>query len=269
MEREYLVYVPHDSAGAKRPLLLALHGRLETGEVMMKGSGFNEIAGGRGWVVAYPYGYRRSWADGRDAVPADKKGVDDVRFLSSLIDSLILRHNVDPERVFVCGYSNGAIMANRLSVEITEKLAGMASVEGDATWADLSRFPLKKHLPVLFINGTADPIVKYEGGKGGLLGNYSFPAVEQVLDVWKRFNGCGDSAAVRKYDERHDGTVSILFRYPCADAPVEQILTIGAGHIWPEYKVNYPQVLLGKATTEINASEEIIRFFAEVMEKEK
>ena len=266
LNREYLLYVPEKYRETEGlPLLLVLHGRLETGDTVMRGTAFNQIADQKGFAVAYPYGIKKSWADGRGAVPADKKGVDDVRFISTLIDSLIAQYNIDSGKVFVCGYSNGAIMANRLSVEITEQLAGMASVEGDASWADLKHFPLPKHLPVMFINGTADRLVKYEGGTGGLLGNYSFPSVEQVIAVWKKFNGCSDTAEIHKYFEKNDGTVSIDFRYECSDAPVEQILNINAGHIWPGYKVKYPEKLLGKATSQINASEEIWRFFEGVM----
>ena len=264
LDRQYLLYIPKSySKDKKMPLLIALHGRFETGETMMKGSGFNGIADKEGFIVAYPYGYRRSWADGRDAVPADKDNIDDVKFITTLMDYLIKQFSIAKEKVFISGYSNGAVMANTLAVKITDRLAGVASVEGDMTYFDISSFPLSKHIPIMFVNGTADKIIKIDGGSGGILKNYSFPSIERVLNVWKNFNGCHQTASLKRYAEKDDGTVSLVILYDCVNAPVELILDINAGHIWPEYKIKYPQWLLGKATTEINASDEIWKFFKE------
>src|SRR5690242_253312 len=76
-ERHYLLRAPAQSTGAL-PLVLVFHGGSDTPQNMEKISGFTELAMQRGFIVAYPEGLQKNWADGRGATPPDRQGVDDV-----------------------------------------------------------------------------------------------------------------------------------------------------------------------------------------------
>ncbi len=74
------------------PLVLLLHGGGGTGEGMEKLTlgGFNRLADREGFVVVYPDGIEKHWNDGRglEAYRAHRENIDDVGFVSALIDHL-------------------------------------------------------------------------------------------------------------------------------------------------------------------------------------
>jgi len=77
MSRRYLLHAPANPSGA---LILAFHGGSETPENQEEISGFSQMSDREGFIVAYPEGIGKSWADGRGTTVADQKGVDDVGF---------------------------------------------------------------------------------------------------------------------------------------------------------------------------------------------
>jgi len=95
------------------PLVVALHGRLGTGAQMLKLSGLTTIAEQQRFIVVYPDGIDRSWADGRSTSPASKQGVDDVGFLSALIDEFVTKRGADASRVYVMGMSTAGSCRSR------------------------------------------------------------------------------------------------------------------------------------------------------------
>ena len=98
------------------PLLLALHGRLGDGKGMATLTHLSQVADQYGFIVVYPDGYQRGWADGRGATTADQAGVDDVAFLSTLIATLSGEYAIDARRIYATGISNGGFMASASAV---------------------------------------------------------------------------------------------------------------------------------------------------------
>src|SRR5215472_12367126 len=114
--RTYTYHIPRGYDGTQAvPLVLALHGRLGQGSGEERLSHFDKVSDGHGFIVVYPDGLHRSWADGRGGTPSDRKGVDDVKFLSNVIDNMEARYKVDPSRIYVTGMSNGGFMSGRLA----------------------------------------------------------------------------------------------------------------------------------------------------------
>ena len=103
-ERTYNLHVPSSYEGSKSvPLVLALHGRLGTGEGQERLGHMDKTSDAHGFIIVYPNGLDRSWADGRGSSPSDKKGVDDVRFLSELVAKLESQYKIDRSRVYATG----------------------------------------------------------------------------------------------------------------------------------------------------------------------
>lgn len=154
-----------------RDLILVFHGSRQTGDKhrAFTGRTFDAPAESGAAVVAYLDGYKGNWNDARreSSFPARKEDIDDVAFTRAVIDKLAASHEIDRERVFAVGYSNGGQMVMRLLHEAPELIAGGAVIA--ATLPAPENFllggsaPVPK--PVLLIHGTKDPIVRYDGGE--------------------------------------------------------------------------------------------------------
>jgi polyhydroxybutyrate depolymerase len=136
-ERTFRIYVPPALKGKKNlPLVLAFHGgnaeangRISPGQTMELKSGFSILAEQKSFIVIYPDAINGHWYDGRAKTRfGDASGIDDVGFISALIDHAIKNYGVNPKRVFATGGSNGGIFIYRLAAELPDKLAAVAPV---------------------------------------------------------------------------------------------------------------------------------------------
>jgi len=178
-ERTFVEYVPKTlKPGA--PLLFVLHpsGGDAAGMRQYSNYEFDELADKHGFLVVYPDGFDNTWNDCRGGSPFSSKAlkIDDVGFIEKLIDYAASTHNIDKKRVFAMGWSNGGQLAYRLALEKPEDFAGVAAISASVpVKQNLDCGQLDKPIPVMVINGTADPINPYRGGMvnlgGAQLGN--------------------------------------------------------------------------------------------------
>src|SRR5436305_14547620 len=101
--------------------------------------------------------------------------VNDVKFLSALIDTLAKRYPVDKNRIYATGMSNGGYMAHVLGIELNDKIAAIASVAGSIVPQKYAAASPGRTVPAMEIHGTADSTVPYKG-----FGLYGIP-VDTVL----------------------------------------------------------------------------------------
>ncbi|XRQ05029.1 alpha/beta hydrolase family esterase [Actinomadura welshii] len=193
--REYLLHVPskvtggdwEDGEPADPPaLVIALHGGLATMDKMEEMSGFNRQSDEHGFLVAYPNGFMTTWNAG-DCCGAAKIGdVDDVGFLTKLIDKLTGAGLADPDRVYVTGFSNGAGMAYRMACEKPGKVAAIGVVEG----ALVTDCDPGEPVSAMIFHGTADGSVPFNGGGNRDFNDRRpFPPVSEAVDFWRRVGG--------------------------------------------------------------------------------
>jgi len=263
VSRTYVLHVP-PSPGRSMPLVLSFHGHGGTGDEQSHLTGFDALADRDGFIVAYPDGIDRGWNDGR---PETAKNGDDLAFASALIDALQQRYNVDPKRIYATGFSNGAIFSNYLACNESERIAAIAPVSGTMPVADAPRCKPKRAIPVLEIDGTADPIVPYNGGEITLAGLkrgqvLSAPA---TAAFWAKNAGCSPDPATSTLPPiaTSDGTTVTSTTYSgCSSHASVVLYTIqGGGHAWPGGPQYLPALLIGPASRELDASDTIIQFF--------
>ena len=173
-ERTYRAVVPRDLP-PKAPLLIVFHGSNQDSQGMREatGYGFDRLAEKEGFIAVYPDGYGGNWNDCRTAAeyPARSENIDDNGLVRGLIARFRDTHGIDPSRVFAAGYSNGGQMVFRLAAEMPNRFAGLAAVA--ATQPTPDNFACEasgRPVPMLLVNGTADPIVPYNGGVVSLFG---------------------------------------------------------------------------------------------------
>lgn len=233
--RTYFLYRPVLRDGERVPLMIVLHGGLGNAESIETSTGMNAVADTGEFIVAYPEGTegrgrrmndRRTWNAGVCCGPAVNEQVDDVAFISAMIDDIAAREPIDLRRVYVTGMSNGGMMAYRLACEIPERLAAIVPVSGTLAVSDCSR---AKSVAVMHIHGDSDPNVPFEGGVGEQgLSNVAHRSIPETMRMITSARGCtgSDTAALNSSVDR---TV-----YRCADgAPVELLVIKGGGHAWP------------------------------------
>lgn len=195
--RNYHVYVP---AKRKNPaLVILLHGNGGSADQLL-GFEKNLAAPSKRWlqiaereqfILVVPDGSiakngARGWNDCRSNAIITPLS-NDVAFISALIDTMSDRYGADTKRVFVCGISNGGLMANRLVQEIPERITAFASII--AAMPAMSEC-VNSDVPVsaLFMNGTADPIMPYEGGEIGDRRGLAL-STDSSINYWKNRNG--------------------------------------------------------------------------------
>lgn len=163
-----------DGPGAGgRALILVFHGSRQTGALHRRFTGgtLDAPAENGAALLAYLDGYRRNWNDARreSSFPARAENIDDVAFTRRVITDLVASHDVDPQRVYAVGYSNGGQMVLRLLHEAPELFAGAMIVSATMPAPESFLAPSSARepvpVPVLLIHGTRDPIVPYRGGR--------------------------------------------------------------------------------------------------------
>jgi len=235
--------------------------------------GFNRLAERDGFVVVYPDGLERHWNDGRGvgAYRAHRENIDDVGFLTALIDHLARGLPVDRARIYATGISNGGLMSFRLAREAATVIAAIAPVAISMSEQIARMRQPARAVPVLMMPGTQDPLVPYEGGEIGRALARGGPGFGRVIPVaeavryWVEHNHCAPLPAVTVEPDRDplDGTRVRREVYgSCRDGTEVVLYAVeGGGHTWPGGLQYLPERIVGRTSRDINAAEVIWAFF--------
>jgi polyhydroxybutyrate depolymerase len=264
--RSYLLHVPR-TFDPSRPaaVVLAFHGGGTNAKTMVRFSGLSEMANRASFLAVYPNGSGRNpnfltWNVGNCCGHALRENVDDVGFVRVLLDDLAGSANIDGERVFATGVSNGGMMAYRLASELSDRIAAIASVAGPVGTESCRA---TRPVSVLHFHGTSDEFAPYNGGRGPKsFSQADFYSVEFSVRMWIEANGCpAHGSEIRLPNRNHDGTTVTKMVWAPGNAGSEVALyTIhGGGHTWPGRQS--PTSFLGLSTTEISANEVMWEFF--------
>jgi polyhydroxybutyrate depolymerase len=231
--REYRVHVPARLT-RPAPLVVVLHGGGGNGTQVEQQTGFTATADREGFVVAYPDGSGRTrlltWNAGTCCAYARDQRVDDVGFIRAMLDAVEAEFPVDPARVYVTGFSNGAMMAYRLGCELTDRIAAIAPVSGALNTEACTP---SRPLSVLHIHGNADQHVPIAGGPPlrDVPGTrpWQNTSLASTMDFWARHDACPTAGS-----ETSQGDVTTTIHAPCAGGTeVVQVVIDGGGHAWP------------------------------------
>ena len=270
LQRRWRAYLP--AALPENPaMVLLLHGSRGDGALMRASTfyGFDVVAERAGFIAVYPDGFEQHWNDCRGGADysANLLDVDDVGFLSFLIQKLAEEYGADLSRVYVAGISNGGQMAYRLAMESSDTVAGIAAVAANLPIeSNLDCDPLGQAVSTLIINGTADPINPYEGGVVDIFGNTSRGMVMSSLATatyWASLAGFEDQGASSLWEESDpdDGTSVRSVSWSGPQGPSVQLLTIeGGGHTVPHPVFRLPRII-GTTSHEFDGAEIIWSFF--------
>jgi polyhydroxybutyrate depolymerase len=244
------------------PTVIVLHGATITATQTARSSGFAEAAAARGFAAVFPQGVNRQWNDGRE--DGHISSIDDVGFLRQLVDELVRRGIADRERIYLAGISNGGMMTFRMLCEASELFAGAATIIANMPAGVGERCHVHKPLPLVMFNGTADPLVPYEGGNVGFRGQRGRVwSAERSAEFMARIDGCAAMQVKPLPIPASTEPVRIerLEWSPCRTGqPVALFRLEGGGHQVPGRPQFLPG-LLGLGSLQINAAEEAMETF--------
>lgn len=266
MERRYHLRTPPPNATDDDtvPLVVVLHGGGGTGARVSELTDFDTVADSEGFFVAYPDG-ENGWNDGRK-VP-NRPQNDDLGFLVKAIERTVERRNVDSNRVYVTGVSNGAMMSQRLACERPDLVRGVGAVAGATMPESAPECAQRGNVSVVLIHGTDDRLVPYKGGGVGFVGRRgSVRSVNETVEAWTERNGCSEEATTRFLPDKVDDGTSVRSRSyaDCERGSVRLYTVHGGGHGWPDNtQTPVRRILTGDPGREIDATRVVWRFFEE------
>jgi polyhydroxybutyrate depolymerase len=264
--RTYLFHLPPSYDGTKAtPLVFVFHGGGGTGQEAAEMTGFSQLSDQKGFLVVYPDGVDQHWSDGRGTSPPDQQGVDDVGFVSALLQDLSQSLKINRRRVYATGMSNGAIFTQRLGCELTAKIAAIGPVAGTMAENIALTCAPRLVISVVEFHGTDDLVVPFKGGEvQGECGG-TVLSVAETVERWVNLNRCPTSPKIRLEPDKdpNDGTRVLREVYrPCQNgAGVVLYIMKGGGHTWPDGPGGQLPTS-GRVSRDINATEVIWDFFA-------
>ncbi|MFI5777050.1 alpha/beta hydrolase family esterase [Nocardia sp. NPDC051570] len=271
--RSFTVRLPRDRpAGGEVPLVLALHGRGGTGQAMRRTTTLDARADDWGVAIAYPDGYRRTWADARRTTNPGIEAGHDVEFLRALIDWSAAQHGTARDRTIVAGMSAGAFMGHRLAVEASDQVAVLGAVAG--AMPDAVRELKPSHaVSVLLINGTEDKLVPLGGRRysrrrfNGRQRTLELLSQQDTAQYWQTMNRCGPdpgpATTTPAGPDRPEGLAVSRqsFTGGIGGTQVSTWTVHGGGHSWPGgTPPKFHLLPIGPIAQSFDAADEICRF---------
>ncbi len=255
-ERSYVLHIPPGyDASQPAPLVLAFHGITLDANEMIRISGFNNQSDAAGFIVVYPNasGEQRSWNGGHCCGEAALHNVDDVGFVRALIEELATYLNLDRNRIYATGFSNGAILVYRLACEMSDQIAAIGPVSATQALEDMLACQPSRLVPVIHFHGTDDEPNPYNGGTTP--GGVQFISVNDQISFWVATNGCPIEA-----QQVVSGNIIHDVYAPCqAGSSVELYTVTGGKHAWPGGEA--VNLRMGEPTIEISATSLMWDFF--------
>jgi polyhydroxybutyrate depolymerase len=252
--RSYVVVRP-DPAPPAAPMLFILHGNGGTAANMADLTEISQYVAVAGFWAVMPQAQNGIWND--DPSNSDDS---DVQFISQLIDSLVAAGGIDATRVYASGMSNGGFMTDRLACELSAKIAafGMDAATLRTTLQKVCAPAVQR--PKVFILGTTDPIVPYNGY--GALSNIESAA--GAIGYWSAQQGCSSPSTTRLPVIVNDGTTIDLQTYArCTAADLRLYTVNGGGHAWPGGWQYLPVPVIGTTSQNLAASGAIWNFVSQ------
>jgi polyhydroxybutyrate depolymerase len=275
LERSYLLHIPPNYEKAKPlPLVIMLHGMGGTALLSQRETGWSAKADSEGFIVVYPEATRpdqkrppnlrtnpQAWNDGSGRFHAAEQNRDDVAFIKALIESLESSYSIDPNRIYVTGFSNGASMTFRLGAELADRIAAIAPHSGTCWTETLSP---ARAISVCYLAGDSDTLNPVGGGFPKLAmggkdqGGRQKPPIMEMITKWAKALKCSETPTLVSHE---NGVRTLRFGPGAIESKVVYFCVEGLGHHWAGGTNQAPAFLVGKNSNKLNATDVVWDFF--------
>jgi polyhydroxybutyrate depolymerase len=216
LTRSYRVYQsPNYNASVPASLLIALHG-LGDNMTNFSGIGFNYIADTANIICIFPQAVSDPYAGTAWNSGAGEYGyypnssVDDIGFINALIDTSKAHYSIDASRVYLCGFSMGGFMTEKMALQSNNKIAAFGSMSGTFGNGVTAHNP-GRHVPIAHFHGTSDSTVYYTGDLYGI-------DPDSLIHFWVDNNGCNLTPTTYSYPDLANDSITVeRFEYSNGD----------------------------------------------------
>lgn len=220
------------------PLVMVLHGYGANGTAQNLFFNLGSIADKEGFFVVAPEGTldsagKQFWNGTDNCCNFDPEKVDDVAYLTGLVDEIAKYYTIDPKRVFLVGHSNGGAMSFRLGCDASERFAAIVDLAGPF-FMDASKCKPKSPVALMHLHGTKDETVPYPPSTTKRFPN---PGAVAAVTTWATNNGCNTtpdtSAPAVDLDLDQPGAETKISKYGgCREGADVELWTLeGTPHI--------------------------------------
>jgi polyhydroxybutyrate depolymerase len=237
------------NANRPAPLLVSLHGYQADGSIEENYLGLGALVESKGILIIAPDGtIDRSGFRFWNATPAccnfDGSSVDDVGYIRGLIADIRHDYNVDRQRIYLIGHSNGAFMAHRLACEAAHDIAAIVALAG-ATFKDAADCAPSEPVSVLDIHGDADVEILYEGGQ---INGVAYPSEIETMAHWQVYDHCAPGLVTDPTPLNLDFSLAgnettVQYFNGCARGTAVELWTIHGGAHIPNLRRQFPTLV--------------------------
>lgn len=227
MNREYILYVPNSyDENSATPILFNFHGFGGSASQFISRADMRAEAELNSFILVYPQGSCLDGVPHWNPCPIggdNKSSADDLGFFEAMVNEISTEYNLDMERIYAAGYSNGGMMAYGLANYKSNLIAAVASVSGSM----LDCLDTPSHpMPVLHLHGTNDGVIAYDESSN------DYNSVQSTLDYWTNFNNTVSTPTINS--DNTSGMTIEHYIYDQGDnsVSVEHYKYIGGEHTW-------------------------------------
>ena len=250
-DRDFKLYVPSSyNPSSPAPLVFCFHGYGSNANTNFSYTGFRFIADTAGFVLIHPQGSLDITGTPHFNVGWGLSNIDDIAFTQAMIDYARDNYNINSDRIYSTGMSNGGFMSYQLACQLSNEIAAIASVTGSMSPQTFNNCNATHPTPVLQIHGTADGTVPYDGDP------LFTEAIDDVMLYWVNYNNCNSIPETTPIDDINTNDQStvdhLVYGNGANGSTVELFKVYGGDHDWPGVFGNM----------DINASIEVWKFFS-------
>lgn len=232
--RVYSIYVPTSiSTLTDVPLVFNFHAGNGTRLDQISISDMSALADTANFIALYPQalpdpndGGSKNW------LHKDPSTIDDIYFISALIDSVSADYPIDSNRIYACGYSLGGEFAYELGCRLNHKISAIAAVGRTMQTNQINNCSPTKPTGVMTIIGTNDA---YNGISFG--GIQYYVSSNDVHNYWANNNVCDTTPLITQVPNIDPSDGSTVERHSWKNSNnciyVEHLKVLGGAHDWP------------------------------------